>query len=38
MPLQVELRSRRILIFSIARAGLRPLGQTSVQFMIVRQR
>jgi hypothetical protein len=25
-------------IFSIARDGARPLGQTSVQFMIVRQR
>jgi hypothetical protein len=35
---QLELRRSLSLISSIARAGLRPLGHTSVQFMIVRQR
>jgi hypothetical protein len=35
---QSELRAIISLIFSMARDGARPLGQTSVQFMIVRQR
>ena len=36
--LQTDLRCNAILMRSIARAGLSPLGQTSVQFMTVRQR
>lgn len=35
---QAESRNSAILMCSMARAGLNPLGQTSVQFMMVRQR